>query len=183
MLEPRPIQLLSDTRIVVPVCIVLTASARVTTVGIANVVGMVQSPARTLMLRHQSGTAILPTNLPRLLRNTHQITRLRILTRTDRTQTAMPRMQCQPMVTATAPPMTRTTHHIRCVKNTSILLLTLHGTRINPLLNRMLTHLRPGILIRAHALRPRNSPDCFSRAPRRLLHPLYSCPMLLNTPY
>ena len=170
ILESHPIQLLSGTRIVGLACIVLTVSARVTTVATANVVRMVQSPARALMLRHQSSMAILPTKLPRLLHNTHQITRPHILTRTDRTQTAMPRMQCQPMITAIAAPIIRTTHHIRCVKNTNILPLTLHGTRTNPRINRMLTHLYPGKLIMAHTRRPRNSPGCSSRAPCQLLH-------------
>lgn len=173
MLESHPIQLLSGTRIVGLACIVLTVSARVTTVATANAVRMVQSPARALMLRRQSGIAIPPTNLPRLLHNTHQITRPRILTRTGRTQMAMPRMQCRPMITAITPPITRTTHHIRCVKNTNTLPLTLLGTRTNPPINRMLTHLYPGILIRAHTPRPHNSPGCSSRAPCQLLHLLY----------
>ena len=54
-----------------------------------------------------------------------------------------------------------------------ILPLTLHGTRTNPRINRMLTHLYPGILIRAHTPRPHNSPGCSSRAPCQLLHLLY----------
>ena len=180
MLEPQQIQIHSDTRIAVPVCIVLTVSALVTTAGTANVFGIVQSPARALMLRHLSGIVMLLTSVQRLPRNPKQITKLHILTRMARTPMAMPLMRRRPMATPATAPMTQATHHIHCATNTNILPHMLRGTRTKCLRINTPLHHHPGMHIRARTPPLRNNPAC-SRAPCQFLRPVYPSVICFST--